>query len=69
MAIPGKLSKLTPETLTLDLASRWEDQPPSPSSCQAPAGHSRRMALILEGSRLELSSGVPARCGLIFFSF
>lgn len=37
------------------------------SACQAPAGQGRRMALILEGRRLELSSGVPVRCGLIFF--
>lgn len=28
-------------------------------------GQGRRMALILEGSRLELSSGVPAGCGFV----
>lgn len=28
-------------------------------------GQGGRMALILEGSRLELSSGVPAGCGFV----
>lgn len=65
MTIPRELCKLTPDTLTLDQNSRWKNIYYCVlSACQAPAGQGRRVALILEGRRLELSSGVPIRCGL-----
>lgn len=65
VTIPRGLFNLTPVTLTLDGGQQVGRSAAVFSLLLWLLGQGGRMALILEESRLELSSGVPAGCGFV----